>query len=394
MIKRPLEGRRFGHYWHLLQTYSAAEIAFNRFVRLFPKNSWSYMWSKKPNESEKTVFLTGFREVSFKSGKEYNNLLTETLDGAIIDECREQDKELWQRVIRPMLAKFKGWCDFYSTPNGFDWFYDLYKFALERPEEWGTFHAPSTEAWWWTPEEIESAKREMSEALFAQEILAEFRNIHTGRVYKNYGDHNLVDSNPFSPKGGEWSPFLPILVGMDFNVTPMCWHLGQHRASQIYWGQRIWLENSDTAEASEELVSKVKGHTPGVILCGDATGKARKTASAGETDYSIIHATLKRCGIKYTDITPTENPIVKDRVNTINSRLKSASGETSIFIHRRLKELITDLERVTWKPGSDATIDKSDPMLTHASDSIGYPTCVLLPIRNIGDIGGMWVVNK
>lgn len=391
LIKKPIIGPRGGHYWHILQTYNAAEIAFNRYVRMFPKSSWSQLWAKKPNESEKKIFLTGFREVSFVSGREYNNLRTETLHGAIIDECREQNPELWTMVIRPMLAKHKGWCDFYSTTNGFDWFYDLYQKALISPDEWGVVHAPSTQAWWWSNEEIESAKKDMSEAQFQQEIMAEFVDIHSGRVYKNFGEHNLTDANPFAPRGLEWSPYLPIVVGMDFNVTPMCWHLGQHKAGKLHWEDRIWLENSDTAEAAEELVTKVRGHSPGLILVGDATGKARKTASAGKTDYTIIHETLKRNGIKFEDLTPEDNPLVKDRVNTMNARFKSASGEVSITINRKLKELIEDCQRVIWKIGSDATIDKRDPKRTHASDSIGYPTCVLLALKELGDIAGRWI---
>lgn len=395
LIQRPLEGPRFGHYWHILQTYPAANIVFDRYVRQFPKSSWSELWSKRPNESEMTVFLTGFREVSFKSGKEFNNLRVETLHGAIIDECREQSPELWPMVIRPMLAKYQGWADLYTTPNGFDWFYDLYEAAKLNPEEWGAFHAPSTEAWWWTPKEIASARTSMSEAQFAQEIMAEFRDLHRGKAYINFGNHNLVDENPFAVRGADWSQYLPIIVGMDFNVDYMSWHLGQRKANQIYWGDRIYLQNSHTPECAKELVERVRGHKAGVILVGDATGKARKTSAAGETDYTLIEAILQANGIKYENMTPEENPTNKDRVNTMNARFKAADGSISIFVHRtRCPELIRDCQRVTWKEGSDATLDKSDPTLTHATDSIGYPTCVLLPIEDVGGIGKMKVISR
>jgi len=397
MVKRPLQGPKYGRYWHLLQTYSAAEICFNRFVRQFPKSSWGQLWSKKPNESEKTVFLTGFREVSFKSGRDYNNLLTETLHGAIIDECREQEKELWERVIRPMLAKYKGWCDFYSTPNGFDWFYDLYTGAQENPAEWFTVKAPSTEAPWWTPQEIESVKKDMSEPMFAQEILAEFRDLQSGKVYINAGPHNYTDQNPYAPRGQEWSPYLPIIVGLDFNVSPMAWHLCQYKPEdKLYVGDRIWLENSHTQEATLELINRVKGHRPGLTLIGDATGKARKTASAGQTDYSIIEEMLRAHGIPFNNLTPTENPLVKDRVNIMNARLKSATGEIRILVNPiKCPEAKRDFERVVWKPGADATIDKTkDLKLTHASDSIGYPVCVLMPLKSIGEVGTLKVIYR
>lgn len=381
-----------GVYWFIEPTYGQAKVIWRRMFNALMKSNHAIV--RDYNKTDLMFQLLSGSVVFCKSGEVRDNLRTETLNGTVVDEVREQPEDLWQMVIRPMLATTNGWADFLSTPNGYDAFYDLFKKAdSDVSGTWESFHAPSTANPLFTQEEYEAAKRDMSEPQFEQEILALFRNIHTGRVYKNFGDHNLVEANPWSPKAGEWSPFLPIVVGLDFNVSPMCWHLGQFKGEKIYWGDRIWLENSDTAEATEELISKVTGHGPGVLLVGDATGKARKTASAGETDYSIIHARLRARNIKYQDLTPSENPLVKDRVNTMNARFRSATGEVSIFINKRLKELIRDCERVTWKAGAEATIDKSDQSLTHASDSVGYPTCVLLPLKSISDVGGTWILQ-
>src|SRR6185369_15414894 len=127
-----------------------------------------------------------------------------------------------------------GWCYFLSTTNGFDHFKDLCDFAQNRPN-WSVFHAPSTEAWWWTPQEISEAKATMSENVFAQEILAEFREIGVGKVYRQHGVHNQVQQNPFAVRGLELSPYLPIIVGLDFNVGLMCWELGQRSGSKIHY---------------------------------------------------------------------------------------------------------------------------------------------------------------
>lgn len=382
-----------GVYWFIEPTYSQAKVIWRRMYRAFSKSGNAIM--RDYNKTDLMFRLLSGSYIFCKSGEVGNNLRIETLNGCVIDEVRQQPPELWQMVIRPMLSTTKGWADFLSTPNGYDSFYDLFNKAKEDTSgTWASFHAPSTANPLFTQEEYESAKRDMSEAQFEQEIMAQFRDIHSGRVYKNFGDHNLLDANPFSPRGADWSQYLPIVLGLDFNVTPMAWHLGQQKGNKIYWGDRIWLENSDTSEATEELISKVKGHSPGLILVGDATGKARKTAAAGETDYSIIHARLKEHGIKFQDLTPSENPLVKDRVNTMNARFKSADGVVSTFINKKLKELIKDCQRCTWKVGSDATIDKKDPERTHASDSIGYPTCVLLPLKTIGDVGGIWIQRR
>lgn len=389
MFRRPLEGRRLGTYWYVLQSHQAAEIAFNRFVKLFPKQTWKYLWGKRPNESEKTVFLTGGREVGFKSGDNYQGLRIETLDGVIIDECREQDKRLWTQVIRPMLGRRKGWGEFYSTPNGFDWFYDLAESAKTK-QDWTVVHAPSTEAWWWTPEEIESTKSDMSMPEYEQEILAQFRNLTTGRAYMLFSDVNKARSCPWLT-GKPWSPYDPIIVGLDFNLSPMSWTLGQVNAERWWWFDEIHLKNSHTQEAAGELRDKIltmrlqgfRGN-PEVILLGDATGKATQRSS-NKSDYDIVKETLKEAEIRFTDKTPESNPSIRDRVNSVNSKCKNAHGDANLWVHDiQCRHLVYDMERVTWKEGADFLLNPG-PLkeLTHNSDSIGYPIHALTPIRGV-----------
>lgn len=377
-IWKPLQGRPNAVYWYVLQTYSAAEIAFKRHAFLLEKSSLI----EGKNKSDLSLTLLGNRTVHFKSGKNFEDLRAETLDGAIIDEVRQQHADLWPMVIRPMLAKRKGWCDFLSTSNGFDHFKDLFDFAIEHPKDWSSFHAPSTEAWWWTEEEIASARATMSEDVFAQEIMAEFREMGAGKVYKNHGTWNHKTENPFAVRGYEWSHYLPIIVGLDFNVGMMVWVLGQRRGHQMHFQQEICVENTDSQQCATILAERVKDHKPGVILVGDASGNARKTSAVGETDYKLIKAMLKSYNIKYEDLTPKENPFVKDRINCVNSALKAADGTVNLTYNPiKMPNVRRDFERVKWKQGADgAFLDKSDAKLTHSSDALGYPVCHYMDI--------------
>lgn len=374
MIFKPIQGRPEGIYWYVLQTYAAAEIAFNRYLRLV-RNTALY---KAKNESERWVMLMNGAKVFFKSGKNFEDLRAETLDGCIIDEVRQQHPDLWAMVIRPMLGRRNGWCDFYSTPNGFDHFKDLYDFAVSHPGEWSVFHAPSTEAWWWTQTEIASAQASMSDDVFAQEILAEFREIGVGKAYKNHGSWNQSKENPFAMPGQTYSPYLPIVVGLDFNVGLMAWELGQMRGNQFYYADEIAIENTDTEECARVLAQRVKDHKPGLILVGDSSGNARRTSAVGKTDYNIIKQVLTDFNIKFENRTPSENPAVKDRINCMNSSLKAADGSVKLTYNPfKCKYLKRDFERVKWKQGADgAILDKSDPLATHASDAGGYPVAL------------------
>lgn len=390
MVYRPVQGREGGIYWHVLQTYSAAEVAFNRYLKLV-KNTAVY---KDKNESERWVKLFNDSFVHFKSGFNFDDLRVETLDGCIIDEVRQQHPELWPEVIRPMLGRRKGWCDFLSTPNGFDHFKDLYDFALVHPDEWATFHAPSSEAWWWTEKEVESARASMSDDVFAQEILAEFRELGVGKAYKNHGTWNQATENPFAIRGQAYSPYLPIIVGMDFNVGLMVWELLQNHGKDFYYADEIALSNTDSEECAKVLAERVKDHKPGIVLVGDASGNARRTSAVGKTDYTIIKNVLHSYGIKFENRTPNENPFVKDRINCLNSLLKAADGSVHLWYNIKNKYLKRDFERVKWKQGADgAILDKSDPLATHASDAGGYPVCVFSDLMRTKP-GVMRVINR
>lgn len=371
MVYKPLQGRPNGIYWYVLQTYSAANVAFYRYLRMIQNTPLLI----ERNKTQRSVQLSNGAMIYFKSGKNYEDLRAETLDGAIIDEVRQQDKDLWPMIIRPMLTRREGWCDFLSTTNGFDHFKDLYDFATLSPEHWAVFHAPSTEAPWWTQQELNDAKSVMSEDEFAQEILAEFREMGAGKTYKNHGTHNQTTENPFAIRGQEWSPYLPIIVGLDFNVGLMAWELLQHRGQDFYFGDEISVSNTDTEECAHLLADKVKDHKPGIIIIGDSSGNARRTSATGQTDYKIIMNVLKAAGIKVENRTPESNPGVKDRVNCMNGRLRSADGSVHLWYNpTKCKYLKRDFERVKWKEGADgAILDKSDALCTHATDAAGYP---------------------
>jgi hypothetical protein len=294
-----------------------------------------------------------------------------------------------------MLATTGGWADFISTPNGFDHFYDIFEMAkADTTGKWSCFQSPSTINPMFTASELEESRAILSEPQFAQEIMAEFRDVTAGRAYYNYSERNVLDKCPFT-SDGNLSPYLPIVVALDFNLSPMAWALGQARGRDIYFRDEIYLENSHTQEAARELIDRVKHHPPGVILIGDATGKARQRAAAGQSDYDILCRMLSEAGVKWVNLTPDSNPAIKDRINTVNSLMLSASGETHLWHHPECKHIRRDFQRVVIKEGSSFQEDQTkDKTLTHISSAIGYAACVLAPIPGAFGIGKMRVINR
>lgn len=385
-------------YWFVSPTHDQAKVQYRRLVGMLAP-CWAVL--KKKNQSELRIKLINDSEIQFKSGEVLHNLRGDALNGAVIDEVRDQDPDLWKQVIRPMLATTKGWAAFVSTPNGYDQFQEFFERG-GRDKGWWRMSAPSTISPFFTKEEAEEAKSDMSEDEYAQEILAEFRDLQRGRAYGSFGDWNLKTQNPFCLVGQEFSPYLPIELYMDFNVVPLAWTYGQFREGRghHFFGEVFLRQRTDTSEGIKEFISrfdwdKIKSEHQ-VVLVGDASGNSAKTSAAGETDYSLIGKALDVAGIRWTNMTPEANPKVRDRVNTMNARLRNALGEVQCtFNPETMPNTVKDFRRTTWKLGASAILDPGkDRMLGHLSDGVGYGICVRNPIERLTDDPHLRIVRR
>lgn len=399
---KPLQSKKDAVYWHILQTYAAADIIFERYLKFI--HPFKDQFVTYTNESDRRVTLIGNRNVFFKSGHNFEDLRTESLDGVIIDEARQQPPELWPMVIYPMLSKSKGWADIMTSPNGYDWVYDLKNSKAHDPS-WNIIHAPSTEAWWWDAEEIHEAKKNMTDLEFRQEIMAEFVNVRTGKAYVSFGEHNHKTECPFMA-GKPWSPYHSIVLAMDFNLTPMAWTLGQVSADHWWWFDEVHISGATSKPVNEVaaevlveklLMMKAAGYRgePNLILCGDATGKTTQRTS-NKSDYDILKQVLLDNGISFKDITPESNPSIKDRVNSVNVKCRDATGHVSMHINPlTVPNGVKDLDRVSWKKGGDFVLDPGkNREHTHNSDGIGYAIHKMTPPKAVGTSKRMKVLQR
>jgi hypothetical protein len=121
-----------------------------------------------------------------------------------------------------------------------------------------------------------------------------------------------------------------------------------------------------------------------------------KTSAAGKSDYDIILAKLKAAGFTVDLRIPDANPGIKDRVNAMNAKLKSANGNTQFtFDPIKCPHLKRDFERVVWKEGTGAILDqRRDPTLTHSSDNVGYAVHEFSPIQSQNQVGTLKVILR
>lgn len=123
-------------------------------------------------------------KIELKGADNPDSLVGVALRSLRLDEAALMKREVWTKVLRPMLADYKAPAYFYSTPRGKNWIYDLWCRGNEgHDKDWKSWRQPTEVNKYISPSEIADAKKDMSDRLFRQEFLAEFLDDETG-VFK------------------------------------------------------------------------------------------------------------------------------------------------------------------------------------------------------------------
>ena len=214
-------------------------------------------------------------------------------------------------------------------------------------------------------------------------VLGQWGKVVTGmEFYKNFNSDIHV-------KEVEWNPNMPVHISFDFNVVPYMsatiWQVGRSKDEK---GNLLWKCNclkevalkhpkNSTEDISYYIEQEFEDWVyNGIVLYGDASGRARKTSSKS-TDYMIIEEILGRYIIE--NRVPRSNPGMSERHNFI-SRAFYGSFPIEINIDPSCKYLIQDLTHVL-EDGSRNKIKKTsrDPVskmmvetLGHHADTLDY----------------------
>lgn len=117
-------------FWIIGPNYSDSEkefrVAWNALNKLglpFDKPGSYY----NPNAGSMTISaFKGKYLINAKSAAHPESLVGEGLNGVIMAEAAKQKESTWLKYIRPMLSDFLGWALFTSTPEGRNWFHEMW----------------------------------------------------------------------------------------------------------------------------------------------------------------------------------------------------------------------------------------------------------------------------
>jgi predicted phage terminase large subunit-like protein len=136
----------------------------------------------------------------FRTAEEPDSLRGEGIDFVAFDEAAHiaDLKDTWQKCVRPSLMDHAGDAWFISTPNGFNYFNDL--FLKSRDDStWASFQHPTGDNPYISRDEIEDLRKDMPELVARQEINAEFVQL-AGALFKR---QNIITLDS-PPVGVQW----------------------------------------------------------------------------------------------------------------------------------------------------------------------------------------------
>ncbi|MFZ0936418.1 MAG: terminase large subunit domain-containing protein [Bryobacteraceae bacterium] len=320
------------------------------------------------NKAENTLRMrdTGSRIV-FRPVDEFERLRGTNLAWFGLDELTYTPEAAWLRLEgRLRDPKAQRLCGFAVwTPKGYDWVYR--KFVDGPTKGYGVVVAQPYENRFLlakVPDFYDRLRESYDEQFFQQEALGTYLSLSGGTVYSSFARaQNMTEVGP--------DQRLPLLWALDFNVDPMSSLVVQIAGGKVRVLDEIVVRNGTTMEACEEFLKRYPEHWAGVHIYGDASGNQRQTT--GASDYEMIREYFQaHSGMTLQYHVPRTNPSVRERINLTNAKLRSATGEVGLLVDPKCKELIKDLEQVTYKADSNAIDKDRDRMRTHLSDALGY----------------------
>ena len=321
-------------------------------------------WIAKTNESRLELTLVNDSIISIRSGDNPDALRGGGYDFVVFDETSDLKHELWTEVVRPALSAQKppGSALFCGTPKGMNWFKDLYDLGRGSDPDWASYQYTTLDGGNVPQAEIEAAKRDLDERTFRQEYEARFESF-SGKIAYNFSEHNIVSLDIPNPA-------KQLIVGMDFNNSPMTAVIMIRTSTGLHAFDEIRMMGSNTDEMCEEIRNRYPQSQ--IVVFPDNSGIQRKTSAGGRTDVSILQNAGFVVKIK------TRNPPVRDRINAMNSLLKNSAGERRFTVDKKCKYFIQSLERYTYKP--DTMIPDKTSGMDHMFDAATYAVEYLYPV--------------
>jgi len=361
--------------WLVGLSYDKADLMF--------REIWQLMVIGHSNDivraSEKDRFIK-FKwgtTVEAKSADNPDSLVGEGLDLLIIDEAAKVKRKIWDMYLSPTLSDRKGKGIFITTPEGFNWIYDLFLLG-KKDELWESHQAPSWDNHFAFPsgksdQFLLERKRNMSKEVYDQEYGAKFTSF-AGRVYPFERE---LDVGNYSH-----NPNLPTFCSIDFGyrMPAVGWF-------QVYRVGGFWHINMideivhKTNIKTDELILKIKEKPYNVLkYYGDPAGMQAQGQS-GMGDIEIFRKNQITINTKRDKVSRS----IASGVSHVRGFIENAQNERFFHIHKKCVGTMEDLENYRYPEAKEGQDLKQEPLKDgyhdHSCDMIRYFFINRFPIK-------------
>ena len=347
--------------WYVAPSYrQAKQIAWVKIKEILS----NLRWIKRINEAELTIFLKNGSRICLRGADNPDSLRGVGIDLLVMDECADISETAWTATLRPTLSDTKGKAIFCGTPKGMNWFHDLYQRGQDpTEEEWSSFLYTTIEGTWVDKTEIEQARKDLDPKTFRQEYEATWET-YSGIIYYGFNmEHNVKHFEV--PED-----ITTYHIGMDFNLDPMSAVVSYIKDNIVYVFDEIQIWSSNTQEMVDEIHNRYKNKK--IVVYPDPASRQRRTSAGGKTDLSILLNAGFVCKV------PNSHMAVRDRINSMNSKLCSSAGIRTVIFHPRTKNMLNSVSKQCYKEGTSLP-DKTQG-LDHMNDAISYMVSFLYPV--------------
>lgn len=333
------------------------------------------------NESELRVDYHNGGQVRLYGADNMDALRGIYLDGVVLDEFADMDPRVWSEVIRPALADRKGWAVFIGTPKGRNEFYKLFE-RSKSEADWFSLMLKASETGLIDQDELDLARRDLSEDQYAQEFECSFEAAIVGAYY---GKLMRLAEEDKRIAGVPYEPTAPVYTA---------WDLGVRDSTAIWFAQVVgreihlvdYYESSgvDLGHYVREITQRPYLYA-GHIVPHDAQAKELGT---GKSRLEV----LESLGLKNITVAPMHR--VEDGINAVRTIIprcwfdakKCSRGIDALKLYR--SEFDDKLQSLKPRPVHD--------WASHAADAFRYLALTLdLQIRtpfNMEEPEEDWIV--
>ena len=340
-------------------------IAFPRFQEIL--DEWGVKYNL--NKADAIIKLENNSQIIFRSADNPERLVGFQLADDVIDEADtlrvDQAKLVWTKMLGRIRERkpdnSPNTLAAVSTPEGFAFMYEMW--GKESREGYELIKAPTSSNPYLPDGYIKQLEATYSSAQLSAYLDGNFVNLNAGSVYHEF-DRKLNASNETI------MPDDVLHCGLDFNVSNMSAVIHAVRGDNVH-AVMEFTGVFDTPTMARLLKEKYPSHR--ILIYPDASGNARKSNNASESDHSI----LRSYGLQV--LVNSRNPFIKDRVLSVNAMIHNLGARRYFVNAQYCPSLVESLEKQCYAKTGEP--DKAGGF-DHVVDATGYFIAYRYPLVN------------